>query len=261
MSNHQSIGQVTTSKPLAKCNMEELAAYQRSIQPRGGVQFARSDDGEQKTLARERILELFSLTAWPKYLHMLTMPGVNWRFERKLLGLREVGWMRRPAPRYTTFTSSENNRVIYNAAVTQMPGLHTPFSALKPIRDFPFAELGVKTKYGAFFFANIDDLLAYDGWDKGWDAAWLDYTGYLTVARLKIIEQFYHRFVRSILIVTAFNGHWPQDTYAAIERAGGHSAWLHAHLPGLILHDIKYQDTAPMIQYAVKKHGWQSPLV
>jgi len=79
-----------------------------------------------------------------------------------------------------------------------MPGVHTPNPLVKKLRDFPFAEFGIKTHYGAFFFANIDDMLVYD-WDaasfkrrdrpsKKWDAVWLDYTGPLTVKRLELIK-------------------------------------------------------------------------
>lgn len=258
----------TAFKPLHAYDMEELAARQRSLIPRGGVLFARNVDGEAKSAARDLVLNLFAPDRWPDHLHMLTMPGLQWRFERKLLGMREVGWMaqQKPHPKRTFFTAAENDRAIYYSAVTQMPGLHTP---LRAISKFPFAERAVKTHYASFFFANIDDMLAYD-WQghKGrphnnrnqWDAVWLDYTGPMTVERLALVAEFYRRYVRSILVVTVLKARWNDQTVAAIKRAGGHAEWLREHLPGEVLHDVEYHDTSPMAQIAVRKE-WTCPLV
>jgi hypothetical protein len=229
--------------------------------PSGGVLFARNTDGDAKTLARQYVLDLFHPDRWPDHLHMLTMPSVQWRFERKLLGAREVGWLRADKPRRTYFTSCESDRALYYAAVTQMPGLHTPNSALKPIRHYSFAEMGVKTRYASFFFANIDEMIQQDCWDSGWDAAWLDYTGPLNVKRMAIIKTFYQRYVRDILIVTALKARFSEDTMRAINRAGSHADWIRSHLDGEILHDIEYIDTSPMAQFAVRKDRWRSCLV
>lgn len=259
----KSLGQITYKRPLRLCNMEELAAHQRSTQAGGGVLFARNPDGEQKTIARQHILDMFTPQAWPGRLNMLTMPGVDWRFERKLLGSREPGWMRRRTPYRTHFTAVENDRAIYYAGASQMPGIETPNALVKPVKrgKFQFAEQALKTRYTSFFFANVDDLLQYE-WEPapyreheqvGWDAAWLDYTGPLSKERLSYIQHFYERAVRSILIVTALKARWNRDTVTAIERAGGHSEWLRKHLPGEVLHDLEYFDTSPMAQFAVRR--------
>jgi hypothetical protein len=192
---------------------------------------------------------------------MLTTPGLQWRFERKLLGAREPGWLRKPKPVRTYFTACENDRAIFHAAVAQMPSLYTPDSELKPIKPYAFAERGVKTRYASFFFASIDNLMSLDCWDSGWDAVWLDYTGPLTVERLALIKQFYHRYVDSILIVTALKSRFNATTAKAVERAGSHSLWLRNHLDGEVLHDLEYFDTSLMAQFAVRKCRWKSPLV
>jgi hypothetical protein len=160
--------------------------------------------------------------------------------------------MRAAYPRRTLFTSVENDRAIYFGAAAQMPGLHTPNSTVKRIRPHSFAEMGIKTHYGAFFFANVDDMMACKEWKNGWDAVWLDYTGPLTVKRLKLIQHFHQHLVRNTLIVTALKGRWNSNTSEAVDRAGGHSEWLRAHLPGEVLHDIEYLDTVPMSQFAVR---------
>lgn len=260
----KSIGQVAAYKPLHRCNMEELAAhYGHSYDPGGGVLFARKADGEEKAKARQLILDHFSVEKWPNRLNMLTMPSVSWRFERQLLAAREPGWLRRSKPRTVHFTSVENDRAIYYAGASQMPGTETPNALIWPVKKgkFNFAEMGLKTRYASFFFANVDDFISHEftldpyreGSRVGWDAAWLDYTGPLTVERLRAISKFYERFISDTLIVTVLKARWNKDTGRAILKAGGHSAWLNSHLPGDVLHDIEYFDTSPMAQFAVRK--------
>jgi hypothetical protein len=259
----KTLRQVTNYKPVSKLGMEELAQRQTEIEPSGGILFARNADGEQKTAARQLVLDLFAGDKWPGPLNMMTLPGLHWRFERKLLGMREIGWMQRRKPRRTHFTGVENDRAIFFGAATQIPGLTTPDALIWPVnRDrFPFAENAIKTRYASFFFANVDDMLAHD-WKPaayreahmvGWDAAWLDYTGPMSVERLRAVAKFYERFVRSTLIVTVLKARWNRDAVGAIDRAGGHSAWLRKHLPGEVLHDIEYTDTSPMAQFAVRR--------
>jgi len=258
MGNIRSLGQIAYKKPIARLGMEELAARQRGIEPRGGILFARNADGEEKSAARQRVLDLFHPIQWPldQRLHLLTMPSVQWRFERKLLGMRE-GWTRQCKPKGTYFTACENDRAIFYAAVSQMPGLHTPDSELKWIKPYPFAEMGVKTRHASFFFANIDDFMAHDWKTKmaQWDAVWLDYTGPLTVERLALIKRFYRDSVSSILIITSLKSRFDRVTTDAVARAGSHSNWLRKHLKGEVLHDIEYFDTSAMAQFAVQKQG------
>lgn len=254
MSNIRIIGQVAFHKPLTKYGMEELAARQRTILPSGGILFARATDREQKDKARQLVLDLFHPKEWPGRLHMLTMPGVHWRFERLLLATRETGWLRESSPRRTHFTGIENDRAIYFAAAAQMPGLHTPRALVRRMKPFPFAELGVKTHYGTFIFGNVNDLIQYQEWNP-WNAAWLDFTGPLTVERMKSIQKFYLHSVSDTLIVTAMKARWTKDTVTAIDNAGGHSEWLRKYLPGDVLHDISYNDTVPMAQFAIRHPG------
>lgn len=254
----KTIGQVATYKPLSKCSLEELAAHQRTIDPSGGILFARKPDGEEKCAARQQIVDLFKPDVWDRPLMMLTMPGLHWRFEGMVLGWREPGWSRphAPHPRRTHFTGFENDRAIYYSALTQMPGLYKK-AALKPVhweqkKKFPFAEMAFKTKCASFFFANIDDAMVHE-WRYGWDAAWLDFTGPINAHRMVKIRRFYEKYVREILIVTALRARWDRETSNSIERVGGHSQWLRKKLEGNVLHDIEYMDTSPMAQFAVSK--------
>jgi hypothetical protein len=247
----KSIGQVAQYKPLYRCDLEELAAWQKTIAPSGGVLFARNPNREEKDAARNMILDLFTLDRRPKFLRILTMPGLNWRFERKLLGKREGDWMRHRGAGHTKITSIENDRYIYYSAVTTMPGLHTKRALTKIQTPATFAERTIGTKFiDKFHFANIDDLMLETA--EVWDAAWLDYTGPLTTERMKLIARFFQNSVRDVLIVTALKARYNKDTGGAIEKAGGHSEWLRKHLPGGVLHDIEYFDTVPMAQFAVQ---------
>lgn len=259
----KTLEQVATYKPLSRCGMEEIAAYQRGANPSGGILFARKNDGDEKRSARQLVINLFHPDRWGRNLNMLTMPGVSWRFERMMLGIREPGWLNRSQPYRTHFTGVENDRAIYFAGVTQMPGVETPRRLIKPVKRerFPFAELAVKTRHASYFFANVDDMLCHE-WVAaayrepsriGWDAAWLDYTGPLSIKRLALIKDFYDKYVRNILIVTALKARWNRPTSSAINKAGGHSRWLLQHLTGEVLHDIEYFDTSPMAQFAISK--------
>jgi len=249
----KTLRQVAHYKPLARCDIEELAAMQHT-RPSGGMMFARNPDREEKDAARRQILDLFTRDARPSFLRILTMPGLDWRFERKLLGKRDGDWMRKAGAGNTQITSVENDRFIYYSAVTTMPGLNTRRALTKIMPPATFAERTTGNKFiHKFHFANVDDLMTET--TDVWDAAWLDYTGPLTTNRLKLIAGFFHRSVRDVLVVTALKARYNKETSIAVERAGGHSEWLRKHLPGEVLHDIEYFDTSPMAQFAVRKSG------
>ena len=272
MGGYRTIDGVAEHKPLARCNMEEIAAYQRAIErrghghgPSGGVMFARTEEREQKEQARKLILRLCGGVEWPGRLTILTMPGLDWMFERQLLGYRETKWttqMEHPAR--TRIYSIENDRAIYYGAIDKMPGRLTR-NALLSVKSPPyFAQHSVKTLFvKRFYLADVDHLMQEALRDRDpfhYDVAWLDYTGPLSLERIKLIAAFFKHCVDRILIVTALKARWNRDTSNAIERAGGHPQWLRAHLPGEVLHDIEYQDTVPMEQYAIRKINWTSPL-
>jgi hypothetical protein len=268
MGGFRTIDGVAERKPLARCNMEEVAAYQRAIEhrgPSGGVLFARTEDREQKEEARKLILRLCGGIEWPGRLTILTMPGLDWMFERQLLGYRETKWttaMEHPAR--THIYSVEVDRAIYFGAIDKMPGRLTRNAVLSVKKPPYFAEHSVKTFFiKRFYLANVDHLMQEALRDLDplhFDVAWLDYTGPLSIERVKLIAAFFKRCVDFTLIVTALKARWNRETSDAIERAGGHSQWLREHLPGEVLHDIEYQDTVPMEQYAIRKINWTSPL-
>lgn len=250
----KSIGQVASYKPLHRCDIEELAAMQHA-RPSGGMLFARNPDREHKDAARQMILDMLTGDAWPEPLSILSMPGLDWRFERKLLGKREGDWMRKAEPLRTRITAVENDRFIYYSAAHKMPGLHTRRALTSMRTPAAYAERTIGTRFvDRFHFANVDDLMTES--DEAWDVAWLDYTGPLTLDRLRLIARFFQSSVRRVLIVTALKARYRKDVAEAIVRAGGYWQWLRAALPGTVMHEHEYFDTSPMAQFAVCHDGY-----
>lgn len=87
---------------------------------------------------------------------------------------------------------------------------------LKRTKPKSFAEMGVKTRYGSYFFANIDDLMRADCGQDGWDAAWWDYTGQTTLKQMDLIKWFYEEYVSNVLILTTMKSRWHRSTSDAI---------------------------------------------
>lgn len=249
-------------KPLTRCNIEELAAHQSAIDRRngrygGGIAFARKDETPEKDVARRHILQLLDTRAMPGHITVLTMPGLSWKLEFDLLAQREPGWTKNHWTQRTRLQCVENDRFIYYSATTKMPGNKHGF--VLRTHDRPaYAEREVgNDAIDRFTFANVDDLMA-EGRDT-FDAAWLDYTGPLTVKRLETIAKFYRERIRSTLIVTSLKARYSHEVERAAARHGGYCEWaVHPFADSIGLHAIEYQDGAsPMFQFACRKvrHG------
>jgi hypothetical protein len=243
-------------KPLTRCGLEELEAQQRfnerSGRCSGGVAFARKDNNEdcpEKDAARSAILSLLTLDKMPERVSVLSMPGLSWRFESALLKQRDQNWRLKETTEKVDLMCVENDRFIYYSAATKMPG-----NVGRLVRSLPrpiFAERaignGIVSRYA---LANVDDLMA-EG-QEAFDVAWLDYTGPLSLARMKLIQGFFKSSVRRVLIVTALKARWNAETSRVITRHGGCLAWMQARLRAQVLHAIEYQDgLSPMVQIAV----------
>ncbi|WP_431276220.1 hypothetical protein ACQ858_08195 [Variovorax ureilyticus] len=257
----RSLHEVAKPRPLTQCGLEELAVHQITATPSGGILFARKKERGEKDEARRYIVDLLGdVEAFPT-LSVLTLPGLDWKFENKLLGRREGNWAgeKRDGPARTEFVCIENDRAIYHAALTKMPGMQpwknrycgNPLISVLP--GTKFAERAISNPWiDRFYFGNVDDLMRDD--DRVFDAAWLDYTGPLSIERLALIQRFYRERVRRVLVVTALRARWNRETSDAITRAGGHSPWFLRGTDAEVLHDMNYQDgPSPMAQIAIKK--------
>lgn len=258
----KSIGEVAAYRPLTRCGLEELAMHQITANPSGGVMFARKKERGEKDEARRHIIDLLGDVERFPQLSILTLPGLDWKFENKLLGRREGDWYGAASkgPARTRFTCLESDRSIYHAAITQMPGMkrwpnrrHGENPMISVLSPESYAERAIRNVWiDQFAFGNVDDLMRADG--ESFDAAWLDYTGPLSTERLSLIRKFFATRVRSVLVVTSLRARWNRETSDCITRAGGLSAWFMRAVPGDVLHDLNYQDgPSPMSQICVRK--------
>ncbi len=243
-------------KALARCNLEELGAHvaannRRAGQPLGGIAFARKEDTVEKDAAREKILHLLELGSADGPQRVLSMPGLSWFFEAQLLKQREPGWRKQKTTTTVELTCVENDRFVYYSAATKMPGNKS--TVIRTLPRPPYAERcmgnGMVSRY---VFADVDDLL--QDRRECFDFAWLDYTGPLSVERMRKISEFWLIGQAKTLVVTSLKARWNKETGRAMERRGGPAGWLRARLPGTELHCVEYQDGAsPMIQFAVTR--------
>lgn len=261
MSRMLTLDMIGKARPLAQCGMAEMAVHQITARPSGGILFARATERGHKDEARRYLLDLLGdVNRFPS-MRVLSMPGLDWRFENKLLGRREGNWsMSNGGPQRTRLTCVESDRAIYQAATTRMPGMarhwkhHQWKTTNDPIRmESPpaWAECSISNRWvHRFHFANVDDVMVGLPHDQWFDAAWLDYTGPMTVVRLAAIQSFYAQHIRpgGALAITVLRGRQKPKDVRAMDAAGGHTEWLLSALPGHVEHDISYSDTGSHMQ-------------
>lgn len=244
-------------KMLSQLNIEEVACRQFGMQTvSGALAFARKDDDREKQWARNQILQLFTPQRWPGPLRILSMPSFMWTFEWELIKQRETDYRRLAGVRphgvvHRTFIDGiENDRSIFMSFTTHMPGSRQLIQHHRPPR---WAEKSMGTSLvPCFLFANVFDLMN-DG-AYAYDAAWLDFTGPPSIARVEAIAKFYRRAIRKTLIVTFLKARWEPRVSKEIRLAGSVERWLSSKFSGKVLHCIEYQDGAsPMIQIAIEK--------
>lgn len=240
----KSIGEVAYKRPLRECGIEELAVHQIMANPSGGILFARNPAGEEKRVARELILDIFSAQNYPGAISLLTMPGLKWNFEGALLNHRT------PDAKGTYFHCIENDRSIYHAALMCMPRIREKGSLVRVLEPRSFAERVVSCQsIHGYYFGEVDALMHSN--EEQFTGAWLDYTGPLSIKRLEVIKNFFANSVRDVLVITSLKARWNALTSHSITKAGGLSAWILQSIPGAVLHDIEYQDGSPMHQIAI----------
>lgn len=244
-------------KALSRCNIEELAAQQMANERKrqtGGIAFARKAEHSEKDAARTAIVEALTMSRYPGRIDILSMPGMSWNFETAVLRNRDENW-RVSGVHNTAFTCIENDRFVFYSQTTRMPGLR--LGTMRSIERPLYAERAMGNSIiERFVFANVDDLMA-QGTEK-FDAAWLDYTGPMNVERMRLIRRFWEASVRDLLVVTTLKARWNKETSRMVDRHGGILNWHRNVLPGIVEHEIEYQDGAsPMAQFAIRKanHG------
>jgi hypothetical protein len=267
--------------PLAAMTMDELASWAACLnKATPGMNYARKTDYSEKEKARIAVLRLFTKDEWFKGLSILTMPGINWGFERMLLLMRE---RRKRAlgdngkrPERTYIASIERDEAIYRASMNWIPGGKESLCQLPETDGKP---LSIRTyaiaRYHRISFEDFVDA----SWTLPYDAAWLDFNGPITSQRMGKIARFWHDKVRWRMVLTWMNARYDAEAIKQIgevsERSGmGQSledsqnvllgpkgvnvfGWIEGLLGRKssirVLHRISYRDTSPMLQLAVEK--------
>lgn len=235
-------------------DMETLAAIAR-VSDTPGLNFARASQHEgsrkMKDDARSQVLSALSPAVWPGSLSILTMPGVQWRFERLLLKKRETEEaLVNGKPRRTFITAIEREAPIYTAALLDIPGWPRGIKHLPG--DLPLAGCSLRTEIiSRFHLMKFEEFAAVSKADFG--AAWLDFTGPLTIDLLEAVRIFWPH-VRRRFTVTFLDARYCKRVGARLNTAGGAAALLQVICPNsTLIKDHKYQDGVPMRQVTLKR--------
>ena len=252
---------VGTTRRFGDKTPDELASH---IWMHGGesssINYARLENSHVarviKADARGRVARLFLPRVWPGPLSILTMPGLKWAFEREILGYREVDLKKEDGhPQRTHIASIEWDEAIFRCALGFIPKGED--DDIIQVQAPEFASDSYRTKQIARYHrGRFEDLAEwYVTSDYSFDAAWLDFSGPVSMARMVAIQRFWLSSIKWRLVVTAMNARWDADASAAIARAGGITEWFVKSLPGaqLILDDRYQSAHTPMLQIGVDR--------
>lgn len=204
-----------------------------------GVAFARKAEinSDGKFIARKRILDSLNTNAWCGNLKILTMPGIRFTFERALLKTRRG---------LTDIYCVERDPIIYYSSLAYIPSLERGVTQLSP------HSLKTKTIKG-FYFTTIESFVT-DPYCPVFDAAWLDFTGYMTPALLKKIQLFYLSKINWQLTITCLNARYSHATRAEVQRYGSIENWITKTLGGFVCDVFRYTDgKSAMVQITLQK--------
>lgn len=210
----------------------------------GGVLFARKDNPIEKDKARQRVLDLYTVDRWPGSLCVLTMPGLYWTFEKELKNQRErLGKSTR-----TSIYAVERDAAIYYGAMNWIPrkknGLITQVS--------PHC---IRTKkIHAYYFTSAEAFIS-DEHCPAVDAAWFDFTGYITIETMRALRKFWKSRCKSLMTLTSLNGRFSRGVSEQVNKWGGLEEWIKHSLRGEVVDVYRYCDNphSHMLQITIKK--------
>lgn len=139
---------------------------------------------------------------FPGTLRILTLPGLKWIFERRLLKWRSKNLLE------TQITAVESDPAIYRAALAWMPG--TELS----VRD----SNTVISNVAWYEHTTFEELI--ERGPLSIDGAWLDFNGPLSMRKLEAIWALWQQVADSI-VVTFLTARAPRDITAQYIRRGG----------------------------------------
>lgn len=250
----QSMRGLGPQRPLRDCNIEEIHARSKLIDPSSALLFDKKDSGQEKRRMRDLVLELCGPEKHPEPIKILTMPASRWKFEATL-SIRREGRFREceNGPIRTTFHCVENDRTIYYKALCNVPGITHPNNVIKDIGKSKLAERTLSYLFiDRYYFTDVDALMQET--DEQYDCVWLDYLGPLTLKRLELIKLFFVNNIKHTLVLTNLKGRWNKELGFSITQHNDYGNWLQSHFLGhTIEHYHEYFDTSPMVQIAISK--------
>lgn len=232
---------------MSSASVDEVAAatFLKSSSPTSGMMFARKlhqtkHGGFEKDYARHRVLWRFNVGEWPRP-RILTMPGLRWRFERLLIGCRR--FESKPE-----IYAVENDAPIFRASLRWMPGIKH--------RDGLRVESATRVttnQVASYEFIDVERYIASPDCPE-LDAAWLDFTGFMTLGKMDAIRHLWNSNPLRLLIVTSLAARYSQNVTRLMRRYGGLAGWFQHELCGVQVLDVyNYCDGAPIIQVTLGK--------
>lgn len=226
-----------------------------------GVAFARKahmTTMRAKDDARWRILDSLSREEWPGKLRVMTMPGLEWIFERELINSRDYAihgdnWKANPQGgqffkqrKATEIVAVEYDPAVYFGSIKWMPASRKKLSQLSP-------HALSTSKIEVYYFTDVETFIG-DSACPEVDAAWLDFTGYMTPVRLHRINRFWKEKCRWQLAITVLNARYPAHVKAQVLKYGSMDKWITGVLGGQIVDIHHYFDEcSAMIQIILRK--------
>jgi hypothetical protein len=209
-----------------------------------GVMFARKEATDQKDAARLAVLKWFSKEEFPGHLAIITMPGLMWEFERKLIRERYYKTSK------LIIIACESDEAIYRAALYQMPA-NSRGIRMSHCPEFATATFSSDCVQ-KFYRCRIEKFLLAK--ENPVDGAWLDFSGPLYISRMKAVMDCWERLIRSRLVITCTTSRYDACTAHAVKAAGGYIEWILSCLPGAVVREIThYADGAGMVQIVLDK--------
>jgi hypothetical protein len=226
-----------------------------------GVAFARKahmTTMRAKDAARWRIIDSLSREEWPNKLRVLTLPGLEWLFERELINSRDYaihgdGWKASPQGAQffrkdtaTEIVALEYDPAVYFGSIKWMPAAKKKLTQLSP-------HALSTSKIEVYYFTDAETFIG-DTACPHVDAAWLDFTGYMTPARLYRINRFWKEKCGHQLAITVLNARYPSHVKAHVLKHGSMEKWISSVLGGNV-YDIHhyFDDHSAMLQIIVRR--------
>jgi hypothetical protein len=206
-----------------------------------------------KDSARGRLVNLYDSDKWPMPLTILTMPGLKWLFENQLLQRRgkNGAQSRFPGHNYpkapTHIVSVENENIIYLGALKFIPRDSQNSLKILSVRS-------VSTNFIHRYLAMDVEEYIESADCLFFDAAWIDFTGFVTVRRLEALKNFWHTKVGLHLTITSLAARWQTAISEMIAMHGSLGQMLAKTLDADVLNEFSYADgVTPMHQITLTK--------